>query len=353
MPRRFSLVKTRSLLAVLALAALVAAGCGGADDTVGGGGSATASSGKGSTKLSLVAYSTPQVVYDEVIPGFRDTAAGKGVSFSESFGASGDQSRAVESGLAADVVAFSLEPDMTRLVKAGLVADDWAANAHKGLISKSVVSLIVRKGNPKGIHTWDDLLKPGIQVLTPNPFTSGAAKWNIMAAYGAKSDGGKDPKAGLAYLRELITKHVKVQDKSGREALQDFASGNGDVLISYENEAITAQKKGQQVDYVIPDQTILIENPIAVVSKSKHPEQAKAFLDYALSPAAQQKFADWGYRPVDDAVLQKNAAKFPNPSGLFTIRDLGDWSKVNDEFFDPDKGSVADIEKDAGVSTAK
>ena len=346
-------MKTRSLIAVLALAALVAAGCGGADDTAGGGGSATASSGKDSTKLSLVAYSTPQVVYDEVIPGFRATPAGKGVGFSESFGASGDQSRAVESGLAADVVAFSLEPDMTRLVKAGLVSDDWAANAHKGLVSKSVVSLIVRKGNPKNIHTWDDLLKPGIKVLTPNPFTSGAAKWNIMAAYGAKSDGGKNPQAGLAYLRELITKHVTVQDKSGREALQDFTSGNGDVLISYENEAITAQKKGQQVDYVIPDQTILIENPIAVVSKSKHPEQAKAFLDYALSPTAQQKFADWGYRPVDQAVFDENKAKFPTPSGLFTIRDLGGWSKVNDAFFDPDKGSVAAIEKDAGVSTAK
>jgi sulfate/thiosulfate-binding protein len=346
-------VKTRSLIAVLALAALVAAGCGGADDTAGGGGAATASSGKDSTKLSLVAYSTPQVVYNEVIPGFRATAAGKGVGFSESFGASGDQSRAVESGLAADIVAFSLEPDMTRLVKAGLVSDDWAANAHKGLVSKSVVSLIVRKGNPKNIHSWDDLLKPGIKVLTPNPFTSGAAKWNILAAYGAKSGGGEDPQKGLSYLRELITKHVTVQDKSGREALQDFASGNGDVLISYENEAITAQKKGQQVDYVIPDQTILIENPIAVVSKSKHPEQAKAFLDYALSPTAQQKFADWGYRPVDQAVFDKNKGKFPTPSGLFTIRDLGGWSKVNDAFFDPDKGSVAAIEKDAGVSTAK
>jgi sulfate transport system substrate-binding protein len=346
-------VKTRSLIAALALVALVAAGCGGADDTAGGAGAATASSGKGSTKLSLVAYSTPQVVYDEVIPGFRATPAGKGVGFSESFGASGDQSRAVESGLAADIVAFSLEPDMTRLVKAGLVSDDWAANAHKGLVSKSVVALIVRKGNPKNIHTWDDLLKPGLKVLTPNPFTSGAAKWNILAAYGAKSGGGEDPEKGLAYLRELITKHVTVQDKSGREALQDFASGNGDVLISYENEAITAQKKGQQVDYVIPDQTILIENPIAVVSKSKHPAQAKAFLDYALSPTAQQKFADWGYRPVDEAVFAKNKAKFPTPSGLFTIRDLGGWSKVNDAFFDPDKGSVAAIEKDAGVSTAK
>jgi len=342
----------RLILPLLAAVALVAAGCGGASDSSSGG-SSSSSSSSGSKKLALVAYSTPQVVYDEVIPGFRKTAAGKGVSFSESFGASGDQSRAVESGLTADVVAFSLEPDMTRLVKAGLVADDWAANAHKGLVSKSVVSLIVRKGNPKGIHTWDDLLKPGIKVLTPNPFTSGAAKWNIMAAYGAKSGGGEDPQKGLAYLRELITKHVTVQDKSGREALQDFTSGNGDVLISYENEAITAQKKGQPVDYVIPDQTILIENPIAVVSKSKHLAQAKAFVDYALSAPAQQKFADWGYRPVDAAVLQKNAAKFPNPSGLFTIRDLGGWSKVNDAFFDPDKGSVAAIENDAGVSTAK
>jgi sulfate transport system substrate-binding protein len=347
------ILRTRSLLVVPALAALVAAGCGGASDTSGGGGSATAATGKASTKLALVAYSTPQVVYDQVIPAFEKTAAGKGVAFTQSYGASGDQSRAVDSGLPADVVTFSLEPDMTRLVKDGLVAKDWAANAHQGLVSKSVVALIVRKGNPKGIHTWDDLLAPGVEVLTPNPFTSGAAKWNIMAAYGAKSDGGKDPKAGLAFLRALITKHVKVQDKSGREALQDFAAGNGDVLISYENEAITAQKKGQQVDYVIPDRTILIENPIAVAAKSKHPAQAAAFVQYALSPTAQQTFADWGYRPVDQTVFERNAAKFPTPKGLFTIRDLGGWSTVNDAFFDPDKGSVARIEEDAGVSTAK
>ena len=209
-------MKFRTLIAaVIAVAAVAAAGCGGADDTSGGGSATASSGGGGATKLSLVAYSTPQVVYDEVIPAFRRTQAGQGVSFSESFGASGDQSRAVEAGLAADVVAFSLAPDMTRLVKAGLVSEDWAANAHKGLVSKSVVSLIVRKGNPKGIHTWDDLLKPGIKVLTPNPFTSGAAKWNIMAAYGAKSDGGKDPQAGLAYLRELITKHVRARGVAG------------------------------------------------------------------------------------------------------------------------------------------
>jgi sulfate/thiosulfate transport system substrate-binding protein len=352
-------VKARSpaLLAVAIATALVLAACGGASDTAGGGSSSSSSGSAGSggskTQLSLVAYSTPQVVYDEVIPGFQETEAGNGVTFKESFGASGDQSRAVESGLPADVVAFSLAPDMDRLVKAGLVADDWADTPTKGFVSKSVVSFIVRKGNPKNIHAWDDLLKPGVKVLTPNPFTSGAAKWNILAAYGAKSGGGENAQAGLDYLRELITTHVVVQDKSGREALQNFTSGTGDVLISYENEAITAQKKGQKVDYVIPDQTISIENPIAVVSTSGHRQQAKAFVAYALSAAGQQKFADWGYRPVDQAVFDKNKGEFPTPKGLFTIDDLGGWSKVNDEFFDPDKGSVAKIEQDAGVSTAK
>jgi sulfate/thiosulfate transport system substrate-binding protein len=347
-------VKTRSLVPLAAVAALALAACGGASDTPGGGSSDGGSSGGGTkTKLALVAYSTPQVVYDQVIPGFQKTAAGRGVTFSQSYGASGDQSRAVEAGLAADVVAFSLAPDMDRLVKDGLVDRDWSSTPTQGLVSKSVVSLIVRKGNPKNIHTWDDLLKPGVKVLTPNPFTSGAAKWNILAAYGAKSGGGENPAAGLAFLRRLVTKHVVVQDKSGREALNNFVSGTGDVLISYENEALTARKKGQKVDYVIPDQTISIENPIAVTAKSRHRQQAQAFVKYALSPAAQQVFADWGYRPVDQSVFDKNKAKFPTPKGLFTIRDLGGWSKVNDEFFDPDKGSVAKIEQAAGVSTAK
>ena len=247
--------RSPALLAVAIAAALVVAACGGADDTTGGSSSASsaAASGGPKTQLSLIAYSTPQVVYDEVIPQFQKTQPGNGVTFKESFGASGDQSRAVEAGLPADVVTFSLAPDMDRLVKAGLVASDWANTPTKGLVSKSVVSLIVRKGNPKNIHTWDDLLKPGVKVLTPNPFTSGAAKWNIMAAYGAKSGGGENAQAGLDYLRQLITKHVVVQDKSGREALQDFTSGNGDVLISYENEALTAKKKGTYFLQVVKD----------------------------------------------------------------------------------------------------
>jgi sulfate/thiosulfate-binding protein len=341
----------RLFLLPLAVAALVAAGCGGASDSSSP--DASSSSGTGSKKLALVAYSTPQVVYDEVIPAFQKTAAGKGVGFTQSYGASGDQSRAVEGGLKADVVTFSLAPDVDRLVKSGQVDPGWAATPTQGNVSRSVVALIVRKGNPKGIRTWDDLLKPGVKVLTPNPFTSGAAKWNILAAYGAKSGGGESPQAGLSFLRELITKHVKVQDKSGREALQDFTSGNGDVLISYENEALTAQKKGKDVDYVIPDRTIQIENPIAVLKKSAQPAAAKAFVQYALSKPAQEQFAAWGYRPVNKDVLAANATKFPTPKGLFTVKQLGGWSKLNDELFDPDKGKVAAIEKDAGVSTAK
>src|ERR1700712_1249773 len=250
------MTRSRLLFAVLVVGLMTVTACGGASDSSSGG----SSSDKGSESLSLIAYSTPAVVYDEIEPEFQKTGAGEGVGFKSSFGASGDQSRAVEAGLKADVVSFSLEPDMTRLVDAGLVAKDWANTPSKGLVTTSVVSFIVRPGNPKHIKTWDDLLKPGIKVLTPNPFTSGAAKWNLLAAYGAKSDGGKNPQAGLAYLKELITKHVKVQDKSGRDALQTFTSGTGDVLLSYEYEATTAQKKGQKVDYVTPPDTIKIEN---------------------------------------------------------------------------------------------
>jgi sulfate transport system substrate-binding protein len=331
--------------AAVALVALVAAGCGGASDTKGG-----SSSSGGGEKLSLVAYSTPQVVYDELQPRFAATGAGEGTSFSSSYGASGDQSRAVESGLPADVVAFSLAPDVTRLVKANLVSSDWTSEPHKGMVTDSVTTFVVRKGNPKNIHTWADLLKPGVQVLTPNPFTSGGARWNIMAAYGAQLKQGKTPDQALAYLKELFTKHVPVQDKSARDALQTFTGGKGDVLLSYENEAITAQQKGEKVDYVTPDQTILIENPVAVTTKAK--PEAKKFLDYLWTPAAQTIFAKHGYRPVVPSVAKQFTSQFPKPKTLFTIDDLGGWDKVMTDFFDPQNGSVAKIEDAAGVSTA-
>src|SRR5829696_9457104 len=254
-------VRVRFAAGLLAAGMLLAAGCGGG------------SGGSGGNKLTLVAYSTPREAYEALIPAFQKTDAGKGVSFSQSYGGSGDQARAVESGLAADVVAFSLDPDMTKLVDAGLVAKDWNANEHKGMVTDSVVVFVTRKGNPKGIKTWDDLVKPGVEVITPNPFTSGGARWNVMAAYGAQLEQGKSPEQATAYLEQLFH-NVPVQDKSAREALQTFVGGKGDVMIAYENEAITAQQKQQAVDYVIPDQTILIENPIAVTARSSNAARA-------------------------------------------------------------------------------
>lgn len=350
-PRNPKFGKPLPLLAALSAAAALTGCSPGASDSIGSR-DAIASSGDEGT-ISLVAYSTPQVVYDEIIPAFQRSPAGEGIGVKTSFGASGDQSRAVEAGLTADVVSFSIEPDMTRLVDAGIVAPGWAGAASDGLVTTSLVSFIVRKGNPKGIRTWADLLKPGVEVLTPNPFSSGAAKWNLLAAYGQASNGGKDPEAGLAYVDELISEHVKVQDKSGREALQSFVSGNGDALLSYEYEATTAQKKGADIEYVVPDDTIRIEITIATTTRSKRPEAAQAFLDYVLSEPAQARFAEWGYRPVNSAVLKANASRFPEPPGLFTIADLGGWPEVNEQLFDPEHGSIAKIEERAGLSTGK
>ena len=330
------------------LLAMVVAGCGGASDEVGGADNdAAASTGRPSTKLSLVAYSVPKVGFDKVIPAFEKTGAGKGVTFSQSYGASGDQSRKVESGLPTDVVNFSVEPDVTRLVKAGLVDETWNQNEHKGVPFGSVVTIVVRKGNPKGITSWDDLLKPGVEVVTPNPFSSGSAKWNLLAPYGEKSDGGADPDAGLAYLSKLIGEHVKVQPKSGREATETFLQGTGDALLSYENEALFAERNGEDVEHHTPDTTFKIENPVAVVNTSNHNQQAQEIVDFQYTPEGQKAWAEAGFRPVDPTVAQEFAADFPEPKKLWTIADLGGWSKVNDELFEPDTGSVAKIYDEA------
>jgi sulfate transport system substrate-binding protein len=334
-------MRTRTLLislALLAALAAVASGCGGQSSSTSG----------GAKKLTLAAYSTPKEAYAELIPAFQKTAAGKGVSFDQSYAASGEQERAVEGGLPADLVALSLEPDVSKLVKAGLVDKDWNKDRYKGFVTNSVVTLAVRKGNPKHIRTWDDLLQPGVEVITPNPFTSGGAKWNIMAAYGAQLQAGKSEAEALAYVKKLLGK-VPVLDKSAREALQTFSSGKGDVLIAYENEALTAQDKGEKVDYVTPGATLLIENPAAVVNKTKSPKQGRAFLSFLRTDAAQKIFASKGYRSVKPELV--DAKKYPKPADLFTIAKFGGWSKVNDEFFDPSSGKIAKIFQGQGKST--
>jgi len=336
-------VKNRLAVAAVigTVSALAASGCGT---------SSAASGGAGNVKLSLVAYSTPQAAYAKIIPAFQNTAAGKGVTFTQSYGSSGDQSRAVAAGQKADVVAFSLEPDVTRLVKANLVAKDWNAGAQKGMVTDSVVVIVTRKGNPRHIKDWPDLTRSGVQVITPNPFTSGGARWNVMAAYGATSQTGKDRAAGLAYLTSLFH-NVPVQDDSARKALQTFVGGKGDAMLAYENEAIFARQKHQPIDYVVPGSTILIENPAAVTSNSKHPKEAKAFLDFLLTRQAQQIFAANGYRPVVKGAATKPS--FPTPSDLFTIDDLGGWTDVTKTFFDPTTGLLVDVERRLGVPVVK
>ena len=349
--RRFS--GAAGLLAALAVVVGLA-GCGGSSDTAASAnsGSGSSSSSGSGTQLNLVAYSTPKKAYDALTAAFEQTTAGKGVSFAESFGASGSQSRAVASGQSADVVAFSTEPDMSRLVKAGIVSKSWDANPYKGIVTDSVVVLVVRKGNPKHITGWDDLIKPGVDVITPNPSTSGSARWNILAAYGAELKEGKTPAQALEFVRTLLTKHVSVQDPSGSAARETFGGGKGDVLLSYESEAISAEKAGDAVQYIIPRQTILIQTPIAVTANSSHPTQAKAFVNWLWSSQGQTMWAEKGYRPVLASVAKQFASKFPTPPQLFTIDFLGGWKKVKKEFFDPSSGSITKIEQAAGVPTA-
>ena len=323
-------------IAMLALGATVGiAACGG--------------SASGADKINLVAYSTPQQVYeDKLEPAFKDTSNGNGVDFSNSFGASGDQSRAVESGQPADVVEFSLEPDMTRLVDAGIVGSDWNQNQYKGIVTNSVVTLMVRPGNPKHITSFDDLARDDVDVIDPNPATSGGARWNIMAIYGSQIAEGKSEAQAQDFVKQVLA-NTSVQDSSARDSLQTFSSGKGDVLVGYENEAIQAKQEGVDLDYVTPDSTILIENPVAVTEDA--PDAAQKFLDFLYTDQAQQDFADAGYRPVVKSVFEKNASKFPTPAGLFTIAKFGGWSKVADPFFGDD-GWVIQAEKDLGNPTS-
>jgi sulfate/thiosulfate transport system substrate-binding protein len=303
--------------------------------------SATAKSGT----IRLVAYSTPREAYDKLIDDFKDTTAGRDTSFEQSYGASGEQARAVINGLRADVVAFSLEPDMTSLVKAKLVAPTWKKNRYDGMVTRSVVVFAVRKGNPKNIRTWNDLIKPDVDVVTPNVQTSGGAKWNVMAAYGAQRKIGKTHAQAVKYLEKLYD-HVVSQDKSAREALQTFMAGRGDVLLAYENEAIFAQKKNQPIEYVIPKATITIENPIAVTKNSGNKATAYAFVRFLRTKPAQLVFGENGYRPVLRTAARKFG--FPVPKLQFSIKYLGGWAKVDKQFFHPRTGIVTRIQRRKG-----
>ena len=336
----------RKAVLLTLLLAVFAAGCGSSDDSTGG------SSGSGSSggSLDVVGYSTPEGVYQEALePAFEGTSQGSGVSFSNSFGASGDQSRAVVAGQPASIVHFSQAGDMERLVEeGGLVAKNWDKQKYSGIAQNSVVVISVRNGNPEGIKSLDDVLTKDVDVVTPNPFSSGAARWNIMAVYGTLINEGKSPDEALAGVKTLLEKTV-AQPGSARDALATFTQGEGDVLLGYENEAIKAIEEGEDIEYVVPPSTIQIETPIAVTTDAPEPA-AEDFLNFIWSDEGQNIWAENGYRPVNPNLVDEK--QFPTPPDLFKIDQFGGWSKVNDEFFDDETGSVAKIETELGVSTS-
>jgi len=310
---------------------------------------AAASAARKDTTLSVVGYSIPTAVFPKLQTAYLATAAGNDVKFTDSFAASEVQSKAVAAGLPADVVNFSVATDMDRLVGSKLVDKAWAANRYHGIVSKSVVVFVLRNGNPKHIRTWDDLAKPGVQVVFPNPFSSGGARWDVMAAYGSQLREGKTPKQAEAYLEQLFHHNVS-QDTSGRNALNTFLSGRGDVLLDYESDAKLAQSQGRPVFYLIPKATLQIETPLAAVN-GRNKAAAQRFVSWLYTPAAQTIWAQNGFRPVDPAVARRFKAQFPPRPWLFTIGYVGGWPKVNKQFFDPTTGIVTKIEQSLGVST--
>jgi sulfate transport system substrate-binding protein len=340
---RFRTGRDRALaggvLAALTGAAIGLAGC----SSSGGAGAAD--------KVAIVGFSVLKPGYDAVEKAFQATPAGKGVSFSASYGASGSQSKAVASGQPADYVGLSLEPDMSNLVPR-FVDPSWNAGPTKGIGTTSVVAIVVRPGNPLHITGWDDLIKPGVQIVTPDPATSGSAKWNILAAYAHKLQTGGTDADAKAYLAAFF-KHVVSKPASGADATTAFLQGTGNVLISYENEAIAAKQAGKQLDYVVPSDTFKIENPVAVTTNASG--AAKKFLAYVQSDAGQRVLATEGFRPLNPADVPPTVKGANDPSDpypaigkLETIADLGGWTKVNTEFFDPDNGIVSQIEKANG-----
>jgi sulfate/thiosulfate-binding protein len=336
-------IKWKAAVAASVVGAMALSGCGG---------DSSGSSGGGSDSLSLVGFSILEQANKQVTADFAKTSDGEGVTFKESYGASGDQSRAVEGGQKADVVHFSLEPDMQRLVESKQVAATWKDTPTKGIVTQSVVVLVVRKGNPKGIKSWDDLVKPGVEVITPNPSSSGSAKWNVLAAYGHVLANGGSAADASAYLKKMFD-NVAALPGSARDATTAFTSGTGDVLLSYENEAILARQSGADFDYVVPDESLLIENPGAVTADAK-PAAAK-FISYLTGKEAQTDYAEEGFRPLDDSVdVEVKGANdpsdpFPAPKTLLTVdRDFGGWSEANTKFFDEDKGLVTKIQAETG-----
>ena len=344
MQNRSRAVRGVVLAAVLASAALSACAPGGASE------------GSAEETINIVGFAVPEAANKNLAAEFVETEAGTDVKFETSYGASGDQSRAVEAGLKADYVHFSVPTDVTRLVEADLVAPEWDQGENKGVVSTSVVVFGVRDGNPKNIKTWEDLIKPGVEIVTPNPASSGAARWNALAAYGQVISSGGTEQEAEQYV-EAFFKNVVTLPGSGRDATTAFLGGTGDVLMAYENEAILAAQNDEPFEYEIPETTLLIENAGAILKDASAP--AQDWLDFVLSDAGQKQFALTGFRPIRDDVdfggtvegAKDPADPFPVVGTLLTVdADFGGWDEVSTKFFDEEDGLVTKAILGAGLS---
>lgn len=348
--------------AVLALTgALALSACGGEGEAADGG-----------ETISIVGFAVPEAANKAIAEEFKKTDAGKDVQFKTSYGASGDQSRAVEGGLEADYVHLSVGSDVDRLEKAGLVDPSWDQGPNKGIVSTSVVVLGVREGNPKNIQGWDDLIKPGVGIVTANPASSGAARWNALAAWGHITQNGGTEAEATDFVTKLFANVVSLTN-SGRDATTSFLQGNGDVLLAYENEAILAAQNGQGFEYIIPETTLLIENPGAIL-KDATPAAAD-WLEFVLGKEGQKQFALTGFRPLNPANpgvvdfaavgIEPSDVKgapdpedpFPAVPHLLTLeKDFGGpgWDGVKDKLFgDGQDGAPLGIVTDAIAKSGK
>ncbi|WP_019912907.1 sulfate ABC transporter substrate-binding protein [Paenibacillus sp. HW567] len=326
---------------MLAMLALAVAGCGNGSDNA----AAAKSPQQGDLTLVIGAYSVAKDAMGEILPLFAadwKAKTGQSISFQQSYEASGTQARAIAGGFEADVTLLAMEGDVDKLVKAGLVDKTWRDRGQNGMVTRSVVALGTREGNPKNIHDFADLAKPGVKVLYPNPKTSGGAQWDINAIYGAglklskEQKGEKDPAAAKAFL-ESVHANVESLDKSGRASMAAFEYGVGDVIVTYENELLARITKGVKYEVIIPKDTILIENPAAVVDKyaDEHGtrQAAEALVNFLTTPQAQEVFAKYGFRPVDKRVYAEHKDRYPVPAGLFDINYLGGWDKVRSTLY--------------------
>ena len=297
--------------------------------------------------LTLAAYSTPREVYGKIIPAFQEKWKAEHddqqVIFQESYGASTTQTQNIVGGFEADIAALSLAPDMDVIVDEGLITHDWTAAKDNGMVSSSIVVFDVRPGNPLNIQDYDDLAAPGVEVLTPDPASSGGARWNIVAAYGAAMRGyaGVDQgdSEGAKSLLEGIFSNVTVLDKSARDSIKNFESGNGDVAITYENEVLTAQEAGLDDERVIPPSTVLIENPVAVVDENakKHcvEDVARAFVDFLHTDEAKELYTTVGFLRSTDLqeARRGDGDQFPAVKDLWTVEDFGGWDQLDKDLF--------------------